>query len=126
MAIRPETPLDAVMKMREDFIKIASRYGAKLHDLRSKDFDPKVAVLKGGGLALRFVPGKPGHYRLGAVDEADVACTTQRVADQWNHENPNHEVEMVSLQTAVARECASVCIMLNQIEQQRLKLEAES
>lgn len=126
MTIRPETPLDAVMKMREDFLKIASRYGAKLHDLRSKDFNPKVAVLKGGGLALKFIAGKPGHYRLGAVDEADVACTTQRVADQWNRENPNHEVEMIPLQQAVERECASVCIMLNQIEQRRLELELQS
>jgi hypothetical protein len=114
------------MQMRESFITIAARYGAKLKDLRDKNFNPNVAVLKGGGMALRFMEGKPGHYRLGAVDLADVACTTQRVVDQWNREHPNHEVELVPLQKAVERECSSVCIMIHTIEEQRLQLELKS
>lgn len=126
MAIKSDTPLASVMQMRESFITIAARYGAKLKDLRSKGFNPHVAVLKGGGMALRFIEGKPGHYRLGAVDQADVACTTHRVVNQWNRENPNHEVELVPLQQAVERECSSVCIMLHEIEQRRLELETQS
>jgi hypothetical protein len=125
MALKDNTPLASVMQMRESFISIAARYGEKLKDLRSKDFNPKVAVLKGGGMALRFIPGKPGQYRLGSVDMADVACTTQTTVDMWNRQHPNHEVELVPLQQAVERECSSVCIMLQTIEEQRLRLEGQ-
>jgi hypothetical protein len=125
MALKDNTPLASVMQMRESFITIAARYGEKLKDLRSKNFDPEVAVLKGGGMALRFIPGQPGTYRLGAVDMADVACTTQKMVDLWNRQHPNHEVELVRLQKAVERECASVCIMLHEIESQRLLLEGQ-
>jgi len=125
--ITGESPLGATMKMREDFLKIAAGYGARLQELRSNRENPYVAVLKGGGMGIIHATldnGEPG-FKLGSVGDKRMTTLNPGLLAKWNRENPNHPVEIVALQDALTRECASVCIFLHTIEERRRALEIQ-
>ena len=119
-----ESPLAATMRTREEFIKIAANYGNRLRFLREVNENPLVAVMRGGGLALVEKKFDSRIYKMGSVLSPLIAQEDlPLLVAKWNRENPNHELEIIPLQTAIERECVSVSIMLGTIEIRRRTLE---
>lgn len=111
----------AQQQIRETLISTGMRYANRLRYLRAQGINHEVAVAKGGGLALIFVKGdsKKGvgpHLRFGAPDSPAVTKVSKAEVDRWNGSNPNHEVEVLPIQTMLEKECGRVFTLLLEVQ----------
>lgn len=119
----------AIQQVRETLIKSGILAATRLRELRSQGKDFNVAVSVGGGLAViatKASKDKPSVYRFGAVHSTAVASVDHRMVGRWNQQEPNHPVELRSLQAALNEECSRVFLLLHEIEQNIKRTEGGS
>jgi len=105
----------AIQQVRETLIKSGILHAERLRYLRGIGQDYNIAVSKSGGLAI--ILDDENRYRFGAVFSNRVQAADGRLVGRWNQQEPNHPVELLSLQRALMAECARIFNLLHEIEQ---------
>ena len=116
------TPQEAaIQQVRETMIKSGIQFADRLRELRAQNRNFQIAMSKSGGLAIIQTTGDGTQtknvYRFGSVCSHSVAPANQALVDRWNSQEPNHPVELWTIQQALMNECARIFTLLHEIEQ---------
>lgn len=109
----------AIQQVRETLIGAGLSTANRLRELKAQGKDFNIAISTSGGLAViatKASKDKPGVYRFGAVWSTAVASVDGRMVAHWNQKEPNHPVELKSIQRALEGECYRIFLLLQEIQ----------
>lgn len=104
----------AIQQVRESMIKAGIEFALRLRYLRSINQDYNIAISTSGSLAI--IVDDNNLYRFGSAASNRVQAADSRLVGRWNQQNPNHPVELKSIQRALETECSRVFLLLHEIQ----------